>query len=91
MTGPDGVAIGEVFCEDEGILYANIDIAACVEPKQIHDISGGYNRFDIFHLTVDRKANRPVTFRGSTPSKELDSEPLTADSADTDQQVDRTN
>ena len=38
------------------------DTALCVEPKQLHDVVGYYNRFDIFNLTVDRSANRPATF-----------------------------
>jgi len=62
VIGPSGETIGEELRDEEGILYAEIDIARCVEPKQIHDVSGGYNRFDIFQLTVDRSANRPVTF-----------------------------
>jgi aliphatic nitrilase len=62
VTGPSGATIGEQRRDEEGILYADIDVAQCVPPKQFHDISGGYNRFDIFQLTVDRSANRPVTF-----------------------------
>ncbi len=62
VTGPSGEVISEELSDAEGILYADIDLAACVPPKQIHDISGGYNRFDIFQLTVDRTANRPVRF-----------------------------
>jgi len=62
VTNPSGGTLSGVLSDEEGMLYADIDIAACVEPKQIHDISGGYNRFDIFQLTVDRSANRPVTF-----------------------------
>ena len=42
--------------------HGDIDLDACVVPKQMHDVSGGYNRFDIFRLTVDRTANRPVRF-----------------------------
>ena len=63
VTGPSGEAVSQVLCDDEGMLYVDIDVADCVAPKQIHDISGGYNRFDIFQLSVDRSANRPVTFR----------------------------
>jgi aliphatic nitrilase len=48
--------------EEEGLLYAEIDLALCVEPKQIHDVVGGYNRFDIFELKVNRAANRPIRF-----------------------------
>ncbi len=63
VLGPDAEPVCQVMCEQEGILYADIDLGACVEPKQFHDVVGSYNRFDIFHLTVDRSPNRPVTFR----------------------------
>ncbi|MBI4637904.1 MAG: carbon-nitrogen hydrolase family protein [Candidatus Rokubacteria bacterium] len=62
VLGPTGEPVGEVLSDTEGLLYAQVDIAACVEPKQIHDVVGYYNRFDIFKLTVDRSANRPITF-----------------------------
>lgn len=62
VIGPTGEPISEVFQEEEGILYADVDLANCVEPKQMHDLSGGYNRFDIFKLTVNRERNRPIRF-----------------------------
>ena len=62
ILAPTGEPIGKTMCEDEGILYADIDLAACVEPKQFHDVVGYYNRFDIFKLTVNRSANRPISF-----------------------------
>jgi aliphatic nitrilase len=68
IVGPTGEPISDIMSEDEGILYAEVDLSACVEPKQIHDVVGYYNRFDIFKLTVNRSANRPVTFEmGPTP------------------------
>lgn len=63
VLGPDGSPIGEVLSEDEGILYADIDTALEVEPKQFHDVVGYYNRFDIFSLTIDRSHREPATFR----------------------------
>ena len=68
MTAPSGATIGDTLRDEEGILYADIEIDQCVEPKQFHDVSGGYNRFDIFQLTVDRSANRPVTFVSGHPT-----------------------
>jgi aliphatic nitrilase len=62
VTGPGGTPISAQRADEEGIVYADIDLSACVGPKQMHDLSGGYNRFDIFHLTVNRSANRPVRF-----------------------------
>jgi nitrilase len=59
---PTGEQIGEALCEDEGILYADIDLNRCVEPKQFHDVVGYYNRFDIFDLRVNRRRLGPVCF-----------------------------
>lgn len=60
--GPDGRQIGQSQ-RDEGLLYAEMDIADCVEPKQFHDVVGYYNRFDIFRLEVDRTPRAPIRFR----------------------------
>lgn len=62
VVNPMGAIIGEVMHGSEGILYADIDLSQCVEPKQLHDLTGYYNRFDIFKLTIDRSANRPAVF-----------------------------
>ena len=65
VVGPGGQPVSKECAGEEGIVYADIDLADCVEPKQFHDVVGYYNRFDIFQLTVDRSANRPVTFEPS--------------------------
>jgi len=44
------------------LLYQDIDISHCVEPKQFHDVVGYYNRFDVFDLRVNRKRIVPITF-----------------------------
>jgi hypothetical protein len=62
VLDPTGTPLGASLCREEGILYAEIDLARCVEPKQFHDVVGSYNRFDIFRLSVDRSARRPATF-----------------------------
>ena len=62
VIGPTGEALGDTLSDEEGILYQDIDVADCVEPKQFHDVVGYYNRFDIFKLSVDRSANRPIRF-----------------------------
>lgn len=71
ITGPNAEIIGEPLCEEEGILYANLDLADCVESKQVHDILGYYNRFDVFKLTVDRSANRPIAFEANVVEREV--------------------
>jgi nitrilase len=47
---------------EEGILYADMDLDACIEGKQYHDLSGGYQRLDVFNLRVDRTRREPVRF-----------------------------
>ncbi|MEZ5500686.1 MAG: carbon-nitrogen hydrolase family protein [Steroidobacteraceae bacterium] len=62
IIGPDGCLIGDSLADDEGICYADIALDACIQPKQMHDIVGSYNRFDIFNLTVNRARLDPVSF-----------------------------
>jgi nitrilase len=47
---------------DEGILYADMNLEDCIEGKQYHDVVGGYQRLDVFDLKVDRSRREPVRF-----------------------------
>lgn len=79
IYGPAGRLICEPIIDREGIIYAEIDLNRCIEPKQYHDILGHYNRFDIFNLEVNRAPLGPIRFRGDaaldapspTPADEL--------------------
>jgi nitrilase len=62
ILDPTGEVISDVLADHEGIVYAEIDVARCIEPKQFHDVVGYYNRFDIFHLEVDRTPRDPAAF-----------------------------
>jgi aliphatic nitrilase len=62
VLGPSGEIISDTLSETEGLLYQEVDIAQCVEPKQFHDVVGYYNRFDVFDLKVNRKRLTPVAF-----------------------------
>ena len=62
FIGPNGAVIGTPLIDDEGIVYADIDLEKCIQPKQMHDILGHYNRFDIFDLRVNTAPNRKITF-----------------------------
>jgi aliphatic nitrilase len=62
FIGPNGAVIGTPLIDDEGIIYADIDLEKCIQPKQMHDILGHYNRFDIFDLRVNTAPNRKITF-----------------------------
>jgi predicted amidohydrolase len=62
IFGPNGQLVAPPLIDDEGIVYAEIDLNQCIEPKQYHDIIGAYNRFDIFKLSVDRSVLAPAQF-----------------------------
>jgi nitrilase len=68
ILGPDGRVIGEPLIDDEGIVYADIDLSRCIQPRQMHDITGHYNRFDIFDLRVNRRALTSARFLDSEPT-----------------------
>ncbi|WP_417357410.1 carbon-nitrogen hydrolase family protein [Flavobacterium sp.] len=62
IIGPNGAVIEEPLIDDEGIVYADIDLSKCIQPKQMHDILGHYNRFDIFDLKVNTAPKKNITF-----------------------------
>jgi aliphatic nitrilase len=66
VIGPDGREVVPGLIDDEGIVYAEIDLGKCIQPKQMHDITGHYNRFDIFNLTVNQRPQAPVTLSGQS-------------------------
>jgi nitrilase len=76
VIGPDGRVVGEPLIDDEGIVYADIDLGKCIQPKQMHDIIGHYNRFDVFDLRVNRRPLSPVSIY------DVPAEPQAADEPD---------
>ncbi|BFO56667.1 carbon-nitrogen hydrolase family protein [Acidovorax sacchari] len=62
FLGPDGRVIGQPLIDDEGIAYADLDLARCIQPRQMHDITGHYNRFDVFDLRVNRRPLQAARF-----------------------------
>ena len=69
FIGPSGEVISDTLCESEGLLYQDIDIAQCVEPKQFHDVVGYYNRFEVFDLKITRKRLSPIQFLDETNAR----------------------
>ncbi|MFF7638441.1 carbon-nitrogen hydrolase family protein [Kitasatospora sp. NPDC008050] len=62
IFGPDGRPVTEPLVDEEGIVYAEIDLGRCIQPKQMHDIIGHYNRFDVFRLQFDDRPRGPLVF-----------------------------
>lgn len=42
FIGPDGRVIGQPLIDVDGIAYADIDLGKCLQPRQMHDITGHY-------------------------------------------------
>ena len=68
IIGPNGAVVGEPLIDEEGIVYADIDLNLCIQPKQMHDILGHYNRFDIFELKVNTAPQKNITFHDGNNS-----------------------
>lgn len=62
FVDPTGSQIGDMLQHEEGIAYATFDLTQIIELKQLHDIVGYYNRFDVFSLNVNRRRLVPATF-----------------------------
>lgn len=56
IIGPQSTVIAGPMTNEEGILYADIDLEACVREKVTHDLAGHYNRADIFNVRINRTA-----------------------------------
>ncbi|MEH0575997.1 MULTISPECIES: carbon-nitrogen hydrolase family protein [Streptomyces] len=68
VIDPFAEVISDVLRDDEGLLVQQIDLDACIEPKQFHDVAGYYNRFDIFDLRVNRRRVEPISFLPDAPA-----------------------
>lgn len=60
ILGPTGELIGEPLVGKEGMIAADIDVSLSIEQKEIHDVVGYYNRFDVFRFEVDFSPNLPL-------------------------------
>jgi nitrilase len=54
IIGPDGTFLAGPLDGEEGVLYADINIEDSVAAKISQDVTGHYQRFDLFKLTVNR-------------------------------------
>jgi hypothetical protein len=67
VFGPNGlIRAGPLVDNEEGILYADIDLEEGIKWKMYHDYSGNYNRFDVLSLNVNRRATSPLNVTEET-------------------------
>ena len=84
VIGPDGRVVGQPLIDDEGIVYADIDLGRCIQPKQMHDIVGHYNRFDIFDLRVNRTPQQAVSWADASGRNSVGSQQAALPDGDAD-------
>lgn len=55
VVGPDGQYLVDPIYDKEGIFIVDVDLQRCYEEKMALDVSGHYQRNDIFDLSVNKK------------------------------------
>jgi nitrilase len=63
VVAPGGTVVAGPFHEQQGTLFADIQPSRAASARRTLDVTGHYNRPDVFQLAVDRGARDPVTFR----------------------------
>ena len=61
IVAPLGDVIAGPLFDEEGILYAQLDMTEVVKSKIDFDVVGHYSRPDVFQLSVNEKALSPVS------------------------------
>lgn len=63
IVSPSGAVLaGPLEGGIEGIVYADVDLDACLRSRLVIDMGGHYNRSDVYRLTVDNRP-RPLVDR----------------------------
>ena len=62
IVSPFGDVIAGPLWDQEGILYADLDLTEITKAKLDFDVVGHYARPDIFQLHVNNEPRLPVTF-----------------------------
>jgi nitrilase len=63
IVSPFGEVMAGPLYDEEGILYADLDLSEITKSKVDFDVVGHYARSDIFQLHVNNEPQPPVTYR----------------------------
>lgn len=64
IFGPDSLPLAEIV-DEEGIIYADIDIERMIDEKQMVDTLGRDSRFDVTRFMLDQQPEAGVHYVGS--------------------------
>jgi aliphatic nitrilase len=62
IIDPYGRYIGGPLRDEEGIVYADVDLERMIDAKTLHDVVGHYNRFDILSILYRRRTPKPIVY-----------------------------
>jgi len=68
IISPLGEVLAGPLYDQEGLLYADLDLAEIARGKFDFDVTGHYARPDIFQLTVNEKPMPPVIYKTTDES-----------------------
>jgi nitrilase len=78
ILGPSGQYLAGPLVAEEGILYADLNPRDRIVPKQAHDVTGTYQRMDVFSFGVNKTRHTPViTSNGNDRSRGIATEETT--------------
>jgi nitrilase len=63
IISPLGEVLAGPLYDQEGTLFADLDLAEIVRSKFDFDVTGHYARPDVFQLTVNEKPGLPVVYQ----------------------------
>lgn len=65
IIGPRGQYLAGPLYDEEGIIYAEVDLEEIIEGKMHHDLLGHYSRFDVLSLNLNEEKLTPLKiYRG---------------------------
>jgi aliphatic nitrilase len=68
ILGPDGQYVAGPADDTAQIVYADADMERIVEGKLSHDLTGHYNRFDVFTLHMKAEPREALHRAGAAPA-----------------------
>lgn len=63
VIAPGGEITAGPMREEQGLLYADIDLSRISGARRALDVTGHYSRPDLFQLTINREKQSPVLFQ----------------------------
>lgn len=60
VIAPDGTIVAGPLHQEQGILYADIDLQAIITARRSHDVVGHSARNDVFQLNIAKTKSSPI-------------------------------